>query len=1606
MPDATPASPQFEPTFPGAGVRQLLDAALRGTVPTTCREEIVSSHQDRLTMPEFDGCGIGFVADTTGRASRAIVELALTGLGCVRHRAAVAADGVSGDGAGVLGPIPRAFFGRVAADAVGHPIDESRLGVVFAFLDRDDAARATAQAAVADACAADGLEFVGWRDVPTDQSQLGEHARSDRPALVQGFVLRPDDVDEVEAERRAFRARRSAEARCREENVRYYFASWSFATVTYKALVLSDRLARFYPDLADHDFVASHLVFHSRFSTNTLPAWERAQPFRHLCHNGEINTLEGNEYRMLARGHLGSEAAGLGPEALLRPVLDPFGSDSAKLDETLELLVRGGRDLRHAVAMLVPEAWEGSRDLDPEVRDFFRYHACLTEPWDGPAGLIITDGRRVGAALDRNGLRPLRWQRSEDGIVVCCSEAGAVPLADHGRVQRGRLGPGEMLCVDPDAPVAWQDDQTIKRWLAARAPYGEWARDGLVAFSTGTPIQTPPVAGDVVREQVAFGCNAEEVTMVLQPMATDAKEPTFSMGDDTPFAAVATRARPVFGFVKQRFAQVSNPPIDHLRERLVMSLRTCLGPRRPLLSEEPEAARLLELPSFFVYPDVLDALLDPSRSFLARSLDATFAVSDGPDGLRRGLDELVEAGIAAVRDGTVVLVVSDAGIDANRAPIPSLLALGALDHRLVTERLRQDCSIVLDAGDAHDTHALACLLGYGADAICPRVALRTVAAMADDNRLGELDSATAQSRYQAAAEDGVLKIMSKMGISAVDGYRGAQIFEALGLGPEVTQRCLAHTTSTTGGLGFAALGADVLERHTRAFADRPALDQPGYIRFRKRGGEYHANNPDPVIKQLHASLGLVVEDPDDDSGTPRKRSPQRGSDGGRLADMPAAPVAEQGRVIVLDPEMRDDSGTLPLPDLVPEARPVDLQAAHLLSRAVHEGRAEFYERFRDLVEARPVTELHDLLELVPAGPPVPLEEVEPVAAITARFSTGAMSHGALGAEAHETLAIAMNMLGGRSNCGEGGEDPARFRTRGTARDRNSRIKQIASGRFGVTPEYCAFADELNIKIAQGSKPGEGGQLPGHKVSAEIARLRFTQPGVGLISPPPHHDIYSIEDLAQLIYDLKQVNPNADVSVKLVAEHNVGTIAAGVVKALAEVVHISGCNGGTGASPLSSIKNAGLPWELGLAETRESLIANQLRDRVRVRVDGGFKTGRDVVMAALLGADEYSFGTAAMLAEGCIMVRACHRDTCPTGIATQRPGLRAKFAGSPESVATYLLYVADEVRHHLAALGMRGVDEAIGRVECLRQRRTGDARADSLDLSPLLVAPADVDAPRRFVAHLPVQRPRSELDARLLADSFATVWGGGERHLDYDITNADRTIGASLGGAIGLEFGQAFPRGTVHARFTGSAGQSFGAFLAAGVTLELVGEAQDYVAKGMGGGRLILRPPANDAGDPVLAGNTVLYGATGGQFFAAGRVGERFCVRNSGATAVVEGVGDHACEYMTGGTVVVLGPFGYNLGAGMTGGKAFVYDPTHLLAGRLNPQLVEASLLDESEAAGLRYLVELHHELTGSATAAALLDNWDATLPRCWRVAPVGEVARIERANEGVLGAAR
>ncbi len=1454
--------------------------------------------------PELDSCGIGFVADAKGRPSRAIVTAALKGLACVKHRGALAADARSSDGSGLLVPIPPALFGTTD-DGANH-------GLAMLFVRGPDP-----RAAVEAAAQIEGITVVDWRTPPTDDDRLGELARSTRPQALQAVIAPPPGADSEATERAAFRLRRRVSTAAPGT----YVVSCSFRTVVYKGLIVADALSGYWLDLADERFAASFAMFHQRFSTNTLPTWERAQPFRMLCHNGEINALAGNVNRMRARALLGTEAAGLGSEDIFRPVLDTADSDSGQLDSVVELLTHGGRDVRHAVAMTIPEAWEGERDLDPAVRGFYRYHSSLMEPWDGPAGVIFTDGLRVGAALDRNGLRPLRYAVCDDGMVSCCSEAGAIDLTDpaHGTTRRGRLGPGQMLFVDPELGV--MHDTECKEHLAEAKPYARWAADGLRDVSRGRPIEQTPDPDRLERRQAMFGYSREELAMVLRFMAAEAKEPTYSMGDDSPLPHLAGRPRPIHHYLKQRFAQVTNPPIDHLRERLVMSLRTLLGPRHSILVEDPRAAELLVLKTFFVYPSlVVDLLSGVTSDFGTAHLDATFPVADGAGGLRAAVDRVCDQAESMAGEGTCIFVIDDGNVSEDRAPVPALLATGAVHHRLVARGLRSSTSLLVSADDARDVHYIACLLGYGADAICPGLALETVAHEADRNDDSELSGPEAQSRLQSAMEDGVLKVMSKMGICTVDSYRGAQIFEVLGLGAEVVDVCFAGTPSVVGGIGWDDLGHDVLVRHGNG-----RLGDGGFYRaLKKAGAEYHTHN-DEVTKALN-----------------------------------------------------------------------EMKAAHLLQSAVKNGNDETYSRFAALVNERPATELHDLLDLVPVGPAVPLEEVEPARAITRRFSTGAMSHGSLSRESHETLAEAMNLIGGRSNCGEGGEGRARFLTRGQETgDKNSRIKQIASGRFGVTPEYCAFADELNIKIAQGSKPGEGGQIPGAKVSDEIAALRHTQAGIGLISPPPHHDIYSIEDLAQLIFDLKQVNHLADVSVKLVAEDGVGTIAAGVAKALAECVHISGCNGGTGASPLMSIKHAGLPWELGLADTQAALIDNGLRDRIRVRIDGGLLTGHDVLLGALLGADEFSFGTAAMIAEGCIMARACHKDTCPTGIATQRPHLRAKFAGTAEGVAAYLMFVAEEVRRGLAGLGLRTLDEAIGRVECLRQARTDDPRAASMDLSPLITPPGDPDAPRRFVRPVEIQRPRSELGDRLVADALLGVWEGDDVELRYPIRNADRTVGAALGGAIALEFGQAPPMGTAVVHFDGSAGQSFGAFLTHGIEFELVGEANDYVGKAMGGGRIVIRPPGNDAGEPVLAGNTCLYGATAGELYCAGSAGERFAVRNSGATAIVEGVGDHACEYMTGGTVVVLGPVGYNLGAGMTGGRAFVWDPDGLLATRLNPALVDSARPDAELLEELRWMVERHHELTGSPRAAELLGDWDATEAAVWLVAPVDLVRRME-----------
>ncbi|MDQ3661710.1 MAG: glutamate synthase large subunit [Actinomycetota bacterium] len=1452
----------------------------------------------RQGRDERDACGIGFVADAAGRSSRALVDAALEALCRMEHRGAVAADALSGDGAGILLPIPKAIA------------PEGGLAMVFA---RGASHRPLVEAA----CASEGIDVASWRQVPIDEAALGELARKTLPVIEQA-VLKVEGGESDESERRAFRARRRVEAAVREVKADIYVASMSFRTVTYKALCAARQLQAFYGDLSNPEVEAWCAVFHQRYSTNTAPTWERAQPFRMLGHNGEINTIRGNVALMRGReGNLGAEA-NLCPEDLLRPVIDGQGSDSQVLDEALELLVRGGRSLQHASRMLVPPAWE-HQDGHEQSRGFFEYHSCLMEPWDGPAGLVFADGTTVGAALDRNGLRPLRIATCEDGFVACTSEAGAVPLEGHGLVRRFRLGPGQSFSVAQKKGV--QEDRAIVAELAAGRNYARIVSAETMPCSQGDP--TEAVGADLTARQVAAGYTKEELTVVMRPMATQGQEPTSSMGDDTAQPPLAQTPRPVWSFLKQRFAQVTNPPIDHLRERHVMSLTTRLGPRAPLLSELDAAAALHIYRSFALFPPAVEELVAAG----GRVLDASFDVAEGPEGLAQACRRLADD---AERAGGPWVICSHREVSTERAPVPSALAAGAVHHRLLEAGLRPQVSVVVEADDAFDSHHAACLLTNGADLICPRLALETIAELAHRGRLGGgVSAGEGQRSFMRALEDGVLKVMSKMGISTLDSYRGAQIVEAVGLAEEVMALCFPGIRSPLGGLDFVELGADVLLRHDAGFSAAARLPNYGLIKHRK-GGDYHATNPD-IVDALHRAVGLTEES--------------------------------------------------------------EMQSAHELRRATSSGDPAAYERFAQLVNERPATEPRDLLEPVAAGSPVAVEEVEPASSIATRFSTGAMSHGALSSEAHETLALALELIGGRANTGEGGEAPERY---GDAR--NSAIKQVASGRFGVTPEYLASAQELQIKMAQGSKPGEGGQLPGLKVSVEIARLRHTVPGVALISPPPHHDIYSIEDLAQLIYDLKQANPEAAVSVKLVASEGVGVIAAGVVKGLADVVHVSGADGGTGASPLSSIKNAGLPWEIGLAETQQALVANDLRGRARIRVDGGIKTGRDVILAALLGADEVSFGTAALLAEGCILVRTCHRNTCPVGIATQDPKLRAKFRGTPEMVARYLMFVAEEARHLLAALGLRSFEEAVGRTDLLRPKTITGARARSLDLSALLEQ--EGEGAGRFVAGVPQQRPRSALGDRLAADALGALERGERVELAYDITTADRSVGARLGCALATSTSSSL----VTAVFQGSAGQSFGSFLSEGTELILVGEANDYLGKGMAGGRIFIRSPRGDAGDACLAGNTALYGATGGQLYIAGRAGERFAVRNSGAVAVVEGTGDHACEYMTAGAVVVLGPTGINFGAGMSGGEAYVYDPDDLIGGRLNPQLVAAYDPTAAQLTSLQRVLVRHLDHTGSPLAGEILGAWEQTAAAFRRIAPVAEVARLEALFEGPAAA--
>jgi len=1459
-----------------------------------------TSPADGRFLEERDACGVGFVARTDGVRSHAVLRLALGALCNLTHRGAQAADGRTGDGAGILTQIPEGLFTHVLHD-LGIRGDVSGFAVGMFFLPRDPESRAQARAASEAEFAALGVRLAGWRKVPVRPKALGEYARSTMPWIEQALLLRPPGLGDEAFERLLYRLRRRIERRIAPLGA--YIPSLSCRTIVYKALASAPQLEQFYLDLQDPDFSVQAAVFHQRYSTNTNPSWPLAQPFRLLAHNGEINTLLGNIHWMRAREpDLHSD---LWEEAVtdLLPIIQEGGSDSAMLDNAAELLRRSGRDLLHALRMLVPEAWENDPDLDPEARGFYRYHACLTEPWDGPAALAFFDGFVIGMALDRNGLRPVRYTVTRDGLVVAASETGVLPVAPGRVLERGRLGPGEMLAVDLTSGEVLHHRE-IRRRLSRRRPYAAWA--ARIREVERAPVPDP-FAGDGEASlhalHLAFGYTKEDVQRVLGAMASEGKDAVGSMGDDTPPSALSGQPRLLYQFFRQRFAQVTNPPIDSLRERSVMSLDVLLGPRRSLLEETPEHADRLHLPSPVLTAPEFSWLTSRACPLRSVQLEALFDPAGGAESLRTALEDLCTRAAQAVRSGAELVVITDRGVAPDRAPIPMLLAVAACHHHLIREGLRMRCSLLSETAEAREVHHVCCLLGYGAEAVYPYLALETAARLHPNG----------PQNLRKALEAGILKVMAKMGIAPLAAYCGAQIFETIGLDGDLVARYFTGTPTHAPGVGLEAIAQDVLSRHA-AFcraSEHPELPDIGFYRYRHRG-ELHAFDP-AVVKAMH--------------------------------------------------------------------------------RVSQSGRWDDYQALKEVVAARPPQALRDLLEIVPAGPPVPLEEVEPAEAILRRFVISAMSHGALSREAHETLAIAANRLGMRSNSGEGGEDPERRKRRPNGDWPNTTIKQVASGRFGVTAGYLRSAVELEIKMAQGSKPGEGGQLLGHKVTAEIARLRKTQPGTTLISPPPHHDIYSIEDLAQLIYDLKQVHPEAHVAVKLVATTGVGTIASGVAKGYADVIQISGHEGGTGASPLDSIKNAGLPWEVGLAETRLALMRNGLRERVRVRVDGGFKVGRDVILAALLGADEYGFGSAALVALGCVMARQCHANTCPVGIATQREDLRAKFPGTPERVEAFFRALAEDVRHQLAQLGVRSLSEIIGRVDLLRVRE--DVRipkAERLDLSRLL-EPVEGPSRGRGGPPLPAEGPLNRLLVQRYRD---TIERGTPASGKHPITNRDRTVGATLSGEIAARWGEGgLPEGTLRLEFEGSAGQSFGAFLVPGVHVRLVGDANDYVGKGMSGGEIVIVPPPplhRESWRHVIVGNTVLYGATGGVLFAAGRAGERFAVRNSGAVAVVEGTGDHCCEYMTGGIVVVLGSVGRNLGAGMTGGVAFVLDERGVLERRINPEFVALEPLSEEDAEFLHGLLVRYFEATYSARAHALLRRWREIRTLFWAVRPKAKEA--------------
>jgi glutamate synthase (ferredoxin) len=1495
---------------------------------------------------EHDACGVGFVADMHGRKSHQILQQGLQVLTNLDHRGAAGSEPNTGDGAGVLLQMPHKFLAEAAKKARFNLPGPGEYGCGIIFLPRNPAVRRRIEQSFEQIIQSEGQLFLGWRTVPTDNSSLGETAKSCEPFMRQVFIGRAAGVaDDNAFERKLYIIRKRAYSEIRTSTMsgaeQWYVPSLSCRTLVYKGMLLTDQLAKYFPDLGNPAMETAIALVHSRFSTNTFPSWDRAHPYRYIAHNGEINTLRGNINWMHAREALfESEVFGDDIKKAL-PIVNPNGSDSAMFDNTLELLVLAGRPLAHAIMMMIPEPWSGDQQMDPARRAFYQYHACLMEPWDGPAAIAFTDGRQVGAILDRNGLRPSRFCVTTDGLVIMASETGVLDIPPENILRKGRLQPGRLFLVDTEQGRIIEDEE-IKQQLAGERPYQDWIKEHLVHLSDlpDAPSVELPDHETLLQRQIAFGYTHEDERILITPMARDGVEAIGSMGNDGALAVLSNKPRLLYDYFKQLFAQVTNPPIDSIREEIVISAETRLGSEGNLLNPQPTACRRVELKWPVLTNEEFAKIRRTDLPGLKMGvLPALFRVARGERGLAKSLEEISMMARRMIEEDEVnVIIISDRGVNRDFAPIPALLAIAGLHHYLIREGLRTRVSLVLETGEAREVHHFSLLIGYGVSAINPYVAFETIDDMIREGSLTGIDHKTACKNFVKASSKGVIKVMSKMGISSIQSYRGAQVFEALGLRQDVIDHYFTWTASRVGGIGLDVIAQEVLARHRAAYPERQVdghvLPSGGIYQWRAEG-EAHLFTPESI---------------------------------------------------------------------------------HHLQKATRSGSYAAFKNFSKLIneQGRQLCTLRSLLEFKP-GTPIPLGEVEPVESIVKRFKTGAMSYGSISKEAHETLAIAMNRLGGKSNTGEGGEDPERFTwTNEQGDSKNSAIKQVASGRFGVTSEYLASARELQIKMAQGAKPGEGGQLPGAKVYPWIAKTRHSTPGVGLISPPPHHDIYSIEDLAELIHDLKNANRHARVSVKLVSEVGVGTIAAGVAKAHADVVLISGYDGGTGASPHTSLQHAGLPWELGLAETHQTLVLNNLRSRIAVETDGQLKTGRDVVIAALLGAEEFGFATGPLVSTGCIMMRVCHLNTCPTGVATQDPKLRAKFTGKPEHVVNFMKFIAEEVRELMAQLGFRTVEEMVGQVGCLEPRRAVDHwKAKGLDFSNILYAPEVGDNVGRFCSIKQDHGLDKSLDLTTLLEICRPAIERGEKVVaELPIRNVNRVVGTITSHEITKKHGaKGLPDDTIRIRFTGSAGQSFGAFMTRGLTFSLEGDANDYVGKGLSGGKLIIFPsPAATfkAEENMIIGNVALYGATAGEVFIRGMAGERFAVRNSGVSAVVEGVGDNGCEYMTGGRVVVLGTAGRNFGAGMSGGIAYVLDESGDFASRVNSQMVGLEKLEATaEIAEVRAMIGRHADCTKSTRAQAILDGWAAYVPKFVKVMPKDYkrmLACIDRAQaQGLTG---